>query len=260
MAPTWTLTGQRLTSQEPFGIYLKGHPIKHSEPPVKLKLLAVLVAAALSVYPLGSNPAAAQIKSCQVFNFKALFIADYSTGSKWDNSNGNLQITWSARSPRIYDENTVRPFTDSEMEWIRTAIKSWDNALATVSFREASSEDSPQITIGYVELKPAEVQLDAMGFWNTWVESGVRYRATIKLKSSEVRWFSSKNQFIQTVQHELGNALGLGDLKPSTAFVSVLEDPWQPPYGQSNLSSTDVAMIRQLYGESTCTKKLQTKK
>jgi predicted Zn-dependent protease len=141
------------------------------------------------------------------------------------------------------------------MEWIRTAIKSWDNALATVSFREANSEESPQITIGYVELKPAEVQLDAMGFWNTWVESGVRYRATIKLKSSEVRWFSSKNQFIQTVQHELGNVLGLGDLKPSIAIVSVLEDPWQPPYGKYNLSSTDVAMIRQLYGESTCTKK-----
>ena len=260
MAPTWTLTGQRLTSQELFGSYPKGRPIKPSEPPVKLKPLAVIAVVALYIYPLGSNPAAAQINSCQVFNFKALFIADYSTGSKWDNSNGKLQITWSARAPRIYDENTVRPFTESEMEWIRIAIKSWDNALATVSFREANSEDSPQVTIGYVEFKPAEVQLDAMGFWNTWVESGVRYRATIKLKSSEVRWFSSKNQFIQTVQHELGNVLGLGDLKPSTAIVSVLEDPWQPPYGKYNLSSTDVAMIRQLYGESTCTKKLKTKK
>ena len=226
---------------------------------MKLKLLAVLVVAALSINQLGSIPAVAQIQNCQVFNFNELFIGDYSTGSKWDNSNGTLQIAWSARSPRIYDENTLRTFTDSEIEWIRTAIKSWDDSLNTVSFREVNSEELPQLTIGFVELNPSAVQRNAMGFWNAWVESGVRYRATIKLKSSEVRWFSIKNQFIQTIQHELGNALGLGDLKPSTAYVSVLEDPWQPPYGKTSLSSTDVAMIRQLYGESNCTKRVRLK-
>lgn len=228
---------------------------------MKLKAIStLLIFLALFFNPQIYSSATANTQACSTFDFKQIFFADYGTGSKWDNSNENLLITWSARSARIYDENTVRPFTDNEIEWIRTAIRSWDNALATVSFREVNSQDSPQITIGFVELKPSEVQLNAMGFWNTWVESGVRYHATIKLKSSEVRWFSIKSQFIQTVQHELGNTLGLGDLRPSTAFVSVLEDPWQPPYGKSNLSSTDVAMIRQLYGESTCTKKLHTKK
>lgn len=228
---------------------------------MKLKAIStLLIFLALFFNPHTYSSATANTQACSTFDFKQIFFADYSTGSKWDNSNGNLHITWSARSARIYDENTVRPFTENEIEWIRTAIRSWDNSLTTVSFREVNSEDSPQITIGFVELKPSEVQLNAMGFWNTWVESGVRYRATIKLKSSQVQWFSIKSQFIQTVQHELGNTLGLGDLKPSTTFVSVLEDPWQPPYGKSNLSSTDVAMIRQLYGESTCTKKIQSKK
>lgn len=222
---------------------------------MKLKVISThLVFLALFFNPQTFSAATATTHSCPTFDFKQIFFADYSTGSKWDNSSQNLQITWSAKVAKIYDEGTMRPFTDKEIDWIRIAFKSWDNALSTVSFREVESAESPQITIGFVELTPSEVQPDAMGFWNTWVEKGLRYRATIKLKSSEVRWFSIKSQFIQTVQHELGNTLGLGDLKPSTAFVSVLEDPWQPPYGKSNLSSTDVAMIRQLYGESTCPK------
>ena len=219
---------------------------------MKLKPLAVLLAVALSIYPLGSNPAVAKIKGCHVFNFKELFIADYSTGSIWRNGSVDLEITWSATMSQIYDEATTQPFTQRELGWIRTAIQSWDNALATVSFREVTSSESPQIAIGFVTLESSEAQSNAMAYWNTWVSNGVRHRATIKLKASEVQWFSKKSQFIHSVQHEFGNILGLGDLQPNSTFASALEDPWQPPYGRSNLSSIDVAMIRQLYGEPIC--------
>ena len=227
---------------------------------MKLKVVSIaLTAFALFISPFTSNPAMAVGEKCQTFDFKQLFIADYSTGSKWDNSSGDLRITWSATSTVIYDEEIVRPFTDKEISWIRTAFKSWDNALDTVSFREVDASESPQVTIGFVALKPSQVQLNAMGFWNAWVENGSRYRATIKLKASETKWFSNKSQFIHSTQHELGNTLGLGDLTPTTSFNSVLEDPWQPPYGKFNLSSTDVAMVHQLYGESTCAPSLATK-
>jgi len=219
---------------------------------VKLKLLAVLLAVALSIYPLGSNLAMAQIKGCQVFNFKELFIADYSTGSTWRDGSVDLEITWSASMDHIYDEAVSRPFTQRELGWIRTAVQSWDKALATLSFREVAPAESPQITIGFVTLKSSESQSNAMAYWNTWVANGVRHRATIKLKASAAQWFSKKNQFTHTVQHELGNILGLGDLQPNSTFASALEDPWQPPYGKPNLSSLDVAMIRQLYGEPNC--------
>lgn len=219
---------------------------------MKLKPLAVLLAVALSIYPLGSNPAVAKIKGCHVFNFKELFFADYSTGSIWRNGSVDLEITWSATMSQIYDEATTQPFTHRELGWIRTAIQSWDNALAKVSFREVTSSESPQIAIGFVTLESSEAQSNAMAYWNTWVSNGVRHRATIKLKASEVQWFSKKSQFIHSVQHEFGNILGLGDLKPNSTFASALEDPWQPPYGRSNLSSIDVAMIRQLYGEPIC--------
>ncbi len=189
---------------------------------------------------------------CQSFDFKKIFYADYTTGSRWDNRQGNLEISWSAKATIINDEDSARAFSEKENAWIRTAFKSWDDALETLSFREVAPAEKPQIVIGFVDLKPSGVQLDAMGFWNTWVSNGNRYRATIKLKSDKTKWFSNQSHFIHTVQHELGNTLGLGDLAPSKSIVSVLEDPWQPPYGKSALGTTDVAMIRQLYGETSC--------
>lgn len=190
--------------------------------------------------------------NCPVFNFKTLFFADFSAGSIWDTSQGERSITWSAKATTIYDEATVRPFTKSELSWIRTAFQSWDEALATISFREVHANQSPEIVIGFVALKPSSIQLDAMSFWNTWSKDNKRYKATIKVSAADRQWFSVKNQFTHTIQHEIGNVLGLGDIKPSKSFVSVLEDPWQPPYGKPKLSTTDVAMIRQLYGESNC--------
>ena len=212
-------------------------------------LLTFAMALANTLTPISAQAA---VKKCPIYDFKRIFIADFATGSKWDNSSGDLQITWSANSSTIYDETVARAFTELEISWIRTAFSSWDNALETISFREVAPAENPQIVIGFVDLNPSEVQLDAMGFWNTWVSNGNRYRATIKLKSTKTKWFSNESHFIHTVQHELGNTLGLGDLAPSKSIVSVLEDPWQPPYGKSALGTTDVAMIRQLYGETTC--------
>ncbi len=227
---------------------------------MKLRFVAAALAGlALFVTLLTPSSALASAQSCLLYDFKQLFIADYSTGSKWDNSQGDLEITWSANAANIYDENMKRAFSANELIWIRTAFNSWDNALSTLSFREVQGWESPQIAIGFVDLKPSNVQLNAMGFWNTWVQNGVRTRATIKLKASETKWFSNKAKFTHTVQHELGNVLGLGDLAANDSFISVLEDPWQPPYGNPVLGSNDVAMIRQLYGESECASSLHAK-
>ena len=227
---------------------------------MKAKITAVALATmAVLLSPINSNSATAINEKCANYDFKEIFFADFSTGSKWDNSQGVRIITWSAEAMTIYDEDSVRPFTETETGWIRSAFKSWDDALNTVSFLEVASSQTPEVVIGFVGLKPSNVQLTAMGFWNTWVENGKRYKATIKLKVADKKWFAVKSQFIHTVQHELGNVLGLGDLKPSKSFVSVLEDPWQPPYGKANLSTTDTALIQQMYGESTCVANPHTK-
>jgi hypothetical protein len=191
---------------------------------------------------------------CTPIDFAKLFYADYKSGSHWDNSSGDLVITWSAQSAMVNDQSVERVFTESERGWLRAAFKSWDQALTSLSFVEVETDAG--ITIGYVDLAAHSVQPDAVGFWTSWASGGIRSKATIKLKASKTQWFSDRRHFIHSVQHELGNVLGLGDIAPNKKFASVLEDPWQPPYGASKLGATDIALIKQLYGEATtCSKK-----
>ena len=193
----------------------------------------------------------AQAEVCPVYNLQSLFFEDY-YGTKWDNTNGNRNITWSANASVIHDESVTRSFTLEELEWIRSGFQSWDDALDSVKFTETPQSAQAEIVIGYVTLTSATNQPGVTGYWNAWWNNNLRYRATIKLKDGNTSWFSVKNQFIHAVQHELGNVLGLGDIKPTKDIASTQEDSWQPPYGPIPLSDYDTGMIRQLYGESTC--------
>ena len=188
---------------------------------------------------------------CPIYNFQSLFFEEY-YGTKWDNTNGNRNITWSANASVINDESVARSFTTDELGWVRSAFQSWDDALDSVRFTENPQGVQAEIVIGYVTLTSAANQPGAIGYWNAWWTDNWRNRATIKLKVGNTSWFSVKNQFIHVVQHELGNVLGLGDIKPTSEFASTQEDSGQPPYGSIPLSDFDTGMIRQLYGESTC--------
>lgn len=216
----------------------------------RISLALVLGIVFMNLFAL--TPANAIVEKCPTFNFKHLFNADYTTGSHWDNSEGDLQIRWSLGSTFINDEKTLRPFTETEIGWIRAAFNSWDESLNSVSFIEVDPTQAPQISIGFVELLPSPIQPNAIAFWSAWTTNLIRYRASIKLKASKTRWYSDQSQFIHTLQHEIGNVLGLGDIAPDLAMISVMEDPWQPPYGRLHLGKTDVEMIRQMYSESSC--------
>jgi len=194
----------------------------------------------------------ARAEVCPVYNFQSIFFEEYYADKKWDNRSGNRSITWSANASVIHDESITRFFTPEELEWIRSAFQSWDDALDTVKFSEIPQSTQAEIVIGYVALTSAANQPGATGYWYAWWSGNWRNRAAIKLKASETSWFSVKNQFIHAVQHELGNVLGLGDIKPTQDIASTQEDSWQPPYGPIPLSDYDIGMIRQLYGESTC--------
>ena len=193
----------------------------------------------------------AQAEVCPVYNFQSLFFEEY-YGTKWDNRNGIRNITWSANASVIHDESVTRSFTLEELDWIRNAFQSWDDALDSVKFTETPQSAQAEIVIGYVTLTSAANQPGAIGYWNAWWNDNWRNRATIKLKVGSTSWFSVKSQFIHAVQHELGNVLGLGDIKPTNEFASTQEDSWQPPYGPVPLNDHDTGMNRQLYGESTC--------
>jgi len=199
-----------------------------------------------------SSNAQAQTEQCPTYDFQKIFYTDYYPGTRWDNSSGNLTITWSTNKQIIFDEPVVRSFTSEELVWVRNAFQSWDDALDSVKFLEISDSSQANITIGYVDLISAPNQSGAWAYWNAWWQNNLRYSATIKLKSSLTAWFSEKSQFIHTLQQEIGNVLGLGDATPSDEYVSVFEDPFSPPFGSIPLSNFDTGMMRQLYGESTC--------
>ena len=214
----------------------------------RISLLFSLVLVLVMLQVPAQQQAHAEV--CPTYDFQSIFYADYYPDKRWETSSGMRVITWSANASVIKQEIVSRTFTPEEFEWIRSAFQSWDDALDTVKFSEITQSDQAEIVIGYTAL--ADKPEKAYAVWSASWPGGWRVTATLRLKASLTNWFSDKNQFIHAVQHELGNILGLGDIKPTTEFTSTQEDTWQPPYGPIPLSDYDTGMIRQLYGESTC--------
>jgi hypothetical protein len=216
------------------------------------KLMAMLFAFALSASSaVALNPAAAFAEDCPTFDFSTLFYDDYNSGVAWASPGEKKTITWSTNSESIYDEVTARPFTVEEEAWVVEAVKGWDDVLSNITFQKTDNGSSAEIAIGWVTLTSAERQTNATAYWNGWGKNGIRNKGTIKLRVT-APFLAKREGVIHAVQHEVGNVLGLGDIKPNSAFESKQEDPWQEPYGQATVSDFDAQIIRQLYGESTC--------
>ena len=207
------------------------------------RLIAFLATLSL-VLPINMSSASAE--ECPTYDFSSIFFEDYYPNKKWTAVGQTKTITWSLNAGVVSDEVVTRKFSLNEVEWIKTAIKSWDDVLNSISFQQTDNEVA-ELLIGYV---PLTSNTNA-AYWNAWWLGDIRNRATIRLKSTE-KFFQTKDGFIHGLQHELGNVLGLGDIKPSDGIQSVLEDPWQIPYGQVPLRDYDIGLIRQMYGESTC--------
>lgn len=188
----------------------------------------------------------ASAEDCPNYNFSEIFVDEY-TGSTWAGIGQKRTITWSASADLIEDEYLSRAFIPAELDWLMTAVASWDSSLESIDFLFTQSQTA-DLVIGYV---PLVSRPTAAGKWNAWTKEKVRYRGIIKLNSN-INFLNTKEGFIHMIQHELGNILGLGDIVPNLKFDSVMEDPMQPPFGPVSLSDFDVGLVRQLYGESTC--------
>jgi hypothetical protein len=192
-------------------------------------------------------------EECPTYDFSSLFYEDYYPGERWANPGESKTITWTDSATTINNEVAVRNFSAAEQKWIQDAIQSWDEVLTNISFQKVEPEANPALTIGLTLLASGiPNQANATGYWNAWLTSGnIRNRATIRIKET-APFLKTQNQFTHALQHELGNILGLGDIRPTTEIESAQEDPWQQPYGAVPLSDFDISIVRQLYGESTC--------
>ncbi len=190
-------------------------------------------------------------EDCSPADLSTAFYDDFYPGSKWARAGEKAIITWTLKSPLIYNESTTREPTEAEAATIRQGISSWDLQLETVEFQESVS-DAALLTIGWVPMSSGITQAGALGYWNAWWSGSlIRNKATIKLRDNSL---ISRDvaALLLAVQHEVGNVLGLGDIVPTSAFDSVQEDPWPDLSPRAVLSEFDVRMIRTLYSESTC--------
>lgn len=205
-----------------------------------------IIASSLVVVSLLMGANAANAAPCKTYNFNKLFYSDYSE-TIWVNPGEQRTITWTVNANKIHKEKITRKMKAKEVAWTREAISSWDDALSSITFLETDAEEA-DLVIGLVKLNKPR----AVGFWNAWWVDDVRYKATIRIKSSS-DFVKNKNGFIHIMQHEVGNVLGLGDIKPRNSIRSVQEDPLPYAYKTSKLSKFDRDIIQQLYGERVCT-------
>ena len=190
-------------------------------------------------------------EDCTPADLSTVFYDDYYAGTKWARAGEKSVITWTLKSPLIYNESITREPTEAEAATIRQGVSSWDLQLESVEFQEIAS-DPASMTIGWVSMTRGISQAGALGYWNAWWDGDrIRNRATIKLRDNSL---ISRDvaALLLAVQHEVGNVLGLGDIVPTDAFDSVQEDPWPDLSPRAVLSEFDVRMIRTLYSESTC--------
>lgn len=186
----------------------------------------------------------AQAEDCPNNDLSSVFFEEYYPGIKWDNSNPPRTITWTTEVTSIEGIPISRKLTSQESDWLDIAFRSWDEALDTVNFQRKSSAAGVDVQVGMVPIQNN-------GYW-TVKEVGVfRASGTIQLSSSSP-FLNTKSGFIETAQSEIGNLLGLGDIRGSVDVDSVMKDPDTPPYGSFPLSDYDIDLIRQFYGESTC--------
>ena len=181
------------------------------------------------------------------YDFRELFYTDY-YGVKWSENGKNTTIHWMAISNQMsipgenYGPVKVIPVSNEVQNLYQDAFELWDDALDTVEIEKTETESEANISIGIV----AELPFGAYGQWNAVWNNNIFSDATIRIHSDIL----SEPHFFTTILHEIGNVLGLGDIKPNSTTRSVQEDPFPEFFNSKALWPDDVAMIKQVYAEN----------
>lgn len=229
---------------DPVDCFVSGH---HNLE-MRKRILPLLTFSLFLVFTPALDIASAQ-ENCRKFNLDQVFNFGYNSDSPtWTTSGTNRVITWVALdSGDLNGKKVQRSFGTLQRDWLREAFQSWDEALDSISFREVSTETNPDIRIGWTQV----LQLDYETLFEVKTSQPLRNNASIELKNGSA-FLIFKENFLQAIQSDIGHILGLGYIKPSSDFESVMEWPFQPPYRNVPLGEFDVALVRTLYSESSC--------
>jgi hypothetical protein len=221
--------------------------VKQQRKPIATKVVLSLVAGLLTSLPFVNT--AAQAETCPQYNLQSLFFEEYYGEIKWDNSNAPRTLTWNVDAQVVGGIQVTRFFSAQEIEWLKLSFNSYDEVLDTIDFQYINDASNADIQVGVVPNR-GNGALDN-GYWKVQEVGNFRASGSIQFVATSP-FLESKNGFIETVQSEIGNLLGLGDIRESVDVDSVLKDPDTAPFGSLPLSDYDIDLMRQFYGESTC--------
>lgn len=179
----------------------------------------------------------------------SIFYSDHES-VRWTEPGTPVEITWSVADFRLQMPDglelaTARP-ASPHLPVLREAVGLWDAALETVSFRETGTGNAADVTFA---LSPIDGPWGVFARWAHAVgPDRVIDKAVVRFDPADID--RAPHWLLTTALHEIGNVLGLGDIRPSPAIRSVQEDTFPERFADDALWPDDVALIRAYYGDT----------
>ena len=161
------------------------------------------------------------------------------------------QITWSLVDDQIifggryqYADSWIYKYEGQ----ISFAFSLWDKALDSVQFTRTSLGNNADITLA---TSPNTNGNLALFIRRIPEDSGYIEAGRIKLNHSKLLKYPRGMQ-AKVIVHEIGNILGLGDIRCTSKLKSVMEDKCIPPepfVARNSLYDFDQDLIKYVYGE-----------
>ncbi len=197
---------------------------------------------------------------CPVIDYSSLYL-EKAPAANFKNSSAVRVITWSSNEVSLDTDAISTQFSTTEQAWLQEVFDSYGEILDSVAFQKITTPYTANIVIGYTLLSkgiiPTETTGGNFGIWKftAALQSAVIQLLDPKLRPKRMISSDTRATFIGEVQNEIANVLGMPDVNSRTqkrSLVTIYDTNQLAAYGQTKINDYDAAIMRQLYGESTC--------
>ena len=198
--------------------------------------------------------------NCPVIDYATLNLEKAPTAN-FKNSSAVRVITWSSTEVSLDTDAVSTQFSTTEQASLQEVFDSYGEILDSVAFQKITTPYTANIVIGYTLLSkgiiPTETTGGNFGIWkfNAAQQSAVIQLLDPKLRPKRMISSDTRATFIGEVQNEIANVLGVPDVDSRTqkrSLITIYDTNQLASYGQTKINDYDAAIMRQLYGESTC--------
>jgi hypothetical protein len=229
-----------------------------------MRISRTLAALGLLVATVQFLPTPALAEDCPVIDYAKLSFGKSVPTANWKSSSPVRVITWTSNATFIPPDQVSTAFSDIEQTWMQQAFDNYGEILDSIAFQKVNSQADADISIGYTMLSkgkiPTETTGGNFGLWGFMpsLQKGGIQLLDPKLWPKNFKFYKSDSTFILPIQNEIGNLLGVPDVDPfgpKQSLVTIYDTSKFDAYGQLKINDYDAAIMRQLYGESTCSSK-----